>query len=321
MEVQNTRTGATTTISTGSAALSVAGGGDGDGIALLRTVDDPVNGEYVLRSADIVSDDSTSPSSADIGLQLGNNGERYIPVQGASGSTAQISDGDTFTVAGDSGTIDAGSESIDVNIGDEIQFEIVSNDEIRLVNQETGSSLTVDPFGSNPIGATPDSGTIQLENSEVTLDLALDGLGDGDFDSGSVPAGSSPQYYLVNGGYEAGGGGVSEVNIIAIKGSGADQINLEASTITTIGPSGTNTLTYGGTSATQGETFGVQAVQDEDDSIPVMTDADRFEITIDPGTLETGETMTLELTTESGATTEIRISVPNTLSGETAVQV
>jgi flagellin FlaA/flagellin FlaB len=31
--------------------------------------------------------------------------------------------------------------------------------------------------------------------------------------------------------------------------------------------------------------------------------------------------MTLELTTESGATTEIRVSVPNTLSGETAVQV
>ena len=34
-----------------------------------------------------------------------------------------------------------------------------------------------------------------------------------------------------------------------------------------------------------------------------------------------GETMTLELTTEAGAATEIRVSVPNTLSGETAVQV
>nr|WP_241432642.1 hypothetical protein [Haloarcula californiae] len=190
-----------------------------------------------------------------------------------------------------------------------------------MTNEETGSSISFNPFNSaltvDP-GGTGSTIAFEAEGTNPSVDSTgkFTGLTDNDF-SGTP----GTPFLLVNEQYSSGGGGVSEVNIIAIKGSGADQINLEASTITTIGPSGTNTLTYGGTSASQGETFGVQAVQDEDDSLPVMTDADRFRIIIDPGTLETGETMTLELTTESGATTEIRVSVPNTLSGETAVQV
>nr|WP_233563255.1 hypothetical protein [Haloarcula sp. Atlit-7R] len=194
----------------------------------------------------------------------------------------------------------------------------MSNDEVRVTNEGTGDTVTFDPF-SDSIG--PASSQLDLTDGDTTVSVSSGGTFGGLKDADQLNNGLVTDALLVNGQYEAGGGGVSEINIIAIKGSGADQINLEASTITTIGPSGTNTLTYGGTSASQGETFGVQAVQDEDDSIPVMTDADRFQIVIDPGTLATGETMTLELTTESGATTEIRVSVPNTLSGETAVQV
>ena len=292
------------------------GGATGDGIRLLRTVNDSVNGDYTLQTAELTD------SGTGIGLGLGNNAELYLAVQdtGSTVETAQISDGDIFSVSGSDGTITASSESISVEQGDEVQFEISEN-EIQLTNQDTGSSLSVDPFVDDNIIDDGANGII-LENSEVTLELDLNGISSSAFEPGSVPDGtSSNNFYLVNGEYDSGGGGVSEINVIAIKGSGADQINLEASTVTTIGPSGTNTLTYGGTSASQGDTFGVQAVQNEDDSLPVMTDADRFEIIIDPGTLETGETITLELTTESGATTEIRVSVPNTLSGETAVQV
>ncbi len=166
---------------------------------------------------------------------------------------------------------------------------------------DTASALTLENDDGDQIITTSSGQITGLASSEVSL--------------------TTSQVLLVNEDYSTGGGGVSEISVIAIKGSGADQINLEQTTITTIGPSGTNTLTYGGNSATEGETFGVQAVQDEDDSLPVMTDADRFRIIVNPGTLETGETMTLEVTTESGATTEIRVSVPNTLSGETAVQV
>ncbi|RLM97064.1 archaellin/type IV pilin N-terminal domain-containing protein [Haloarcula sp. Atlit-7R] len=315
--IQNTRTGAEITVSTGSSALSF-GGDDGDTssdtIQLSRTYTDPVNGEVTLLSVTI--DDNTPTTGA---LNVGSNTEQYIPLTDGTNNII-VSDGQTLTVgsATTADTLDAGSGSIGIGAGDELRFDVVSNDEVRVTNEGTGDTVTFDPF-SDSIG--PASSQLDLTDGDTTVSVSSGGTFGGLKDADQLNNGLVTDALLVNGQYEAGGGGVSEINIIAIKGSGADQINLEASTITTIGPSGTNTLTYGGTSASQGETFGVQAVQDEDDSIPVMTDADRFQIVIDPGTLATGETMTLELTTESGATTEIRVSVPNTLSGETAVQV
>jgi flagellin FlaA/flagellin FlaB len=50
-----------------------------------------------------------------------------------------------------------------------------------------------------------------------------------------------------------------------------------------------------------------------------MTGTDRFRIVVDPGVLEDGQDMTLEITTEAGATSEVRVSVPSTLSGKNAV--
>lgn len=114
-------------------------------------------------------------------------------------------------------------------------------------------------------------------------------------------------------------GAISEINII-VRSSGGS-INLEEMVISAVGPDGSNTLTYDAEEAQAGSTFTLESLQDEDASLPVLTDRDRFRIVIDPGTLETGEAMTLTMTTEAGAETQVRVQVPNTLSGEVAVQV
>ncbi|WP_370455449.1 MULTISPECIES: hypothetical protein [unclassified Haloarcula] len=330
--MQNDATGASITVDT-SEDLSIDASNaatSADSIRLQRTYEDPINGEVTLQTLKLTDSDAT-PADQTLPIEVSENTEQYIPLSSSS-STDQllVSDGEVLTAT--SNTVDAAElapsgsgGALDVDAGDEIRFDVVSNNEVEVINVESGASFTFNPF-ENELSVSSD--TIEFENGDgdtitVSGGGAFYGLEPDDVDSGiTITQGTAADSaLLVNAEYNSGGGGVSEISIIAIKGSGADQINLEQTTITTIGPSGTNTLTYGGTSASQGETFGVQAVQDEDESLPVMTDADRFRIIVDPGTLETGATMTLEVTTESGATTEIRVSVPNTLSGETAVQV
>ncbi|WP_232508576.1 hypothetical protein [Haloarcula marismortui] len=305
-------------MSEGTDTLSLAGDSDtnDDTVTFQRTYEDPVNGEVDITSVTLNDGESTSAVSAD--LENSQNTEQYLPLTGDDSNSDDVivSDGETLSATSGSSDITVASSTITINQGDDVTFDVIANDEVRITNENTGDSVSFNPFDNQIDTAS----ALTLENDDgdqiiTTSSGQITGL------ASSEVSLTTSQVLLVNEDYSTGGGGVSEISVIAIKGSGADQINLEQTTITTIGPSGTNTLTYGGNSATEGETFGVQAVQDEDDSLPVMTDADRFRIIVNPGTLETGETMTLEVTTESGATTEIRVSVPNTLSGETAVQV
>lgn len=324
VEITNEDTGVSIT----SSKLDLKDASGSDTLKFVRTYEDPVNGQLQLQSVTI--DNAGTADSTDDGvsatLSTGENTEKYIPLTDGS-SKAIIGNGETVTVTSDSdsgSTLSAGTETLSVDPGDEVLFEVTGDSEVTITNQESGSSISYNPLdGSNYLSGTAGSGsTLKLsvsdDGSATSLDVTsgLTGLTTGDFATGP-----GNEIQLVNEDYNAGGGGVGTLNIVAIKGSGADQINMEETTITTIGPDGTNTLTYSDDGATEDQTFAVESIQDDDDSLPVMTDSDRFRVVIDPGTLETGETMTLEVTTESGATTEIRISVPNTLAGESAVQV
>ncbi|WP_420834402.1 hypothetical protein [Haloarcula marismortui] len=304
------------TISPGASGLSIdSPGTNTDRVELLRTFEGPNIGEKTIATEKLEAQ-STPSGDANTFVQLGSNSERYVTLSDDAGASVIVSDGETAEVTTAGEINDGGSNSITLQQGDIVRFDVTSDNQVTVVNENSGSSFTFDPLSDSLTLASSAELTFEDEDGTTTALTAVNGIPTAAFETAP-----SSDVFLIDEEFGSGGSSVSEVNIIAIKGSGADQINLEASTITTIGPSGTNTLTYGGSSATEGDTFGVQAVQDEDDSLPVMTDADRFRIIVDPGTLETGETMTLELTTESGATTEIRVSVPNTLSGETAVQV
>jgi len=142
---------------------------------------------------------------------------------------------------------------------------------------------------------------------------------------------------------------VGVVNVTVKKSPGSSNIDLENATVQWIGPSGTYNLIAStvdaNPSATDGR-FTVTAFKDADGSDPVLNAPDdRMILTFDIGEndtgyttvgwtdedgdtetgdvefgapdtrLEEGESVTLKITTKSGATTTESFSVPSTLSG------
>ena len=120
------------------------------------------------------------------------------------------------------------------------------------------------------------------------------------------------------------GDGVDYVNVSIMKGSGAGDIDMSQATIEFIGPGGADTLTNG--TKTDANSFQLQSVTG---TTPVLQESsDRFEILIElnttnnnPANLFEGESATLRITTASGATTSIEIRVPDSVSGEEAVEL
>ena len=123
---------------------------------------------------------------------------------------------------------------------------------------------------------------------------------------------------------------IGNVSMVVKKAPGADDISMQNVTIQWVGPNGAETLVHDTAPG-----FEVTTVKDADSSQPVLNDPDdRFEEQLDlnndgggVGTgstvnaLEEGETATLKITTMSGGTTEVRLSVPQSVGNENAVEL
>jgi len=129
---------------------------------------------------------------------------------------------------------------------------------------------------------------------------------------------------------------VGIVNITVSKSPGADDIDLDNVTVQWVDNSGTYDIVSANADANSDGTFDVTEFKDADDSAPVLNSPDdRLTMTFDLGDtqndyananefgsrLERGDTATLSATTLSGATSEIRLSVPQSLSGTSAVSL
>jgi len=136
---------------------------------------------------------------------------------------------------------------------------------------------------------------------------------------------------------------VGRVNVTVQTNPGAENVDLRNVTVQWIDPSGVYQLTYYTVDAGDGD-FAVTSLKDADGSLPVLNDADdRFILTFDTGgdptnvTVETdsgttnvdetgeplheGATVDIKLTSQAGATTQTTVTVPETLSGDRAVQL
>ena len=123
---------------------------------------------------------------------------------------------------------------------------------------------------------------------------------------------------------------INSVTLVIQKAPGASDIDTDNATIEYVGPDGTTRIVSPNAS-TSGSfaTFSVTALKDSDNSMPVLNDPDdRFELTVttdgsgsNPAALNPGEEATLRISTESGATTIVRIQGPDSLSGESAVSL
>lgn len=149
---------------------------------------------------------------------------------------------------------------------------------------------------------------------------------------------SRVQIVTVTGNVDRQSNSIGLVNITVRRAPGADNINLSEATITWIDSTGAYTLTHYENEGNSDGTFGSIPIQDEDDSAPVLDEsADRVQLYFDVGdspldvsvegtplgyvgeALTGGDTATLRITTASGGTTELRIVVPQTLSGTSSV--
>jgi len=137
---------------------------------------------------------------------------------------------------------------------------------------------------------------------------------------------------------------VNEVSVVVQKSPGASDINMSATTFEFIGPDGTDRYAFTNESVVNktdstGPDDRTTMLQDDDDSLNesqgtgliLNSRTDRLVVSLDlnasinngfvNGPLEAGETATLRVNTESGATSIIRIQVPQSLSGEKSVEL
>jgi flagellin FlaB len=152
-------------------------------------------------------------------------------------------------------------------------------------------------------------------------------------------------------GTNLGSSNVATVNITLKKSPGASNIDLENATVQWVGPSGTYNLVNASLAASGSDGhFGITPFKDGDKSHPVLNDPDdRMVMTFDLGADNTsiddaskhangitatgagndffgdelgeGASVNIKITTKSGATTTEQLTVPETLSGSTAVQL
>jgi flagellin FlaB len=143
---------------------------------------------------------------------------------------------------------------------------------------------------------------------------------------------------------------VGVINMTLKKSPGASNIDLENATVQWVGPSGTYNLVNATVDAPGADGhFGIEAFKDSDGSQPVLNDPDDRMVMVfdlgendvltdnvgsatngDTGTagdnyfgdeVPEGASVNVKITTKSGATTTEQLTMPETLSGESAVRL
>jgi flagellin FlaA/flagellin FlaB len=161
---------------------------------------------------------------------------------------------------------------------------------------------------------TGEQSSQQVTNRLDTLTVTGATIANGTF---TEPADGDPPYDLAR---------IQDLNFTVKKAPGADDISLENVTIQWIGPDTSTTLTNASVADTNPD-FNVTEIKDAEGTSGVLNDPDdRYDIGVNLtqtefGYLEAGETATLTLTTQSGGTSEVRVQVPQSLSGEKAVEL
>ena len=113
---------------------------------------------------------------------------------------------------------------------------------------------------------------------------------------------------------------IQTVNISVKRAPGASDINLENTTLSWVGPNGAATITYDDTGYSVGNVKGVSnnVLDAADDRATLSLDLSDASM---PAELQPGDDATIRITTASGGTTTIRVSVPQSLEGESAVEL
>ena len=119
------------------------------------------------------------------------------------------------------------------------------------------------------------------------------------------------------------GDGIAYLNLTVGLASGAGAVDMDDTTVKYVSDSSVATLTNSSSTTADGSNFKLTAVvgTDADDSYGVLnSNEDRYEVAINTEAiegdgLETSETVQLEITTQSGGTTEVVLTMPDQIAG------
>ena len=222
-------------------------------------------------------------------------------VESSSSSDVDLKEkggGDTLTLSTSTGSV-----TVDVSI---TRNTAEGDDEVYTLTAPDGDSLEI--ASSNTFEIEGASAILRNGGSEVQFSV------DGENQAGTVfdyisadDAGQDPR--------------VTEINLVVLRGAGAGDIDMSGTIISFTAPDGSHTLTFNEDSAQEDDTFTLTAVQDEDNTEPVLSSGDRFRLTINPGTLSSGATAELRITTQSGATKVVQVRIPDSLANKEAVNL
>ncbi|MDR5656846.1 archaellin/type IV pilin N-terminal domain-containing protein [Halodesulfurarchaeum sp. HSR-GB] len=141
----------------------------------------------------------------------------------------------------------------------------------------------------------------------------------------SVDTGDAPESFDVSASDDNVEPRVSQIEMIVTQAPGASDIDMKGTTISLVAPDGSHDLIYENlndqAAPAEDESFTLSAVQDDDNTVPVLTSGDRFTMHIDPGYLDAGTSSEVSITTPSGATKSLEIRVPDSLANQEAVSL
>jgi len=123
---------------------------------------------------------------------------------------------------------------------------------------------------------------------------------------------------------------IDVLNLTVRMAAGSGSVDISSTTIKYLSGSQAKTLTYNESASgvadpnLTSEEFVATKLDDDDDSFPVLnSQADRFEVRLNTSVIEgagtngtsTGDTVKLDLTTRSGGTTQVILTMPQQLAG------
>ncbi|MFB6146711.1 MAG: archaellin/type IV pilin N-terminal domain-containing protein, partial [Halobacteriaceae archaeon] len=128
------------------------------------------------------------------------------------------------------------------------------------------------------------------------------------------------QPVAITGDVNASSDGINSITLVVKKAPGSSSIDLENVTASYIGPNADTRLVNASVAGPSQAEFTVDELKDADGSFPVLNSPDdRMVVTItlankpkNPAPLDTGDTVELTLTTQSGSSTTIFLEVPST---------
>ena len=236
-----------------------------------------------------------------------------------STSEITLSDGGSFTVESTEGDVDlddddSGSDASPITLETStgvvtVDIEIINNpasgnSKFVLTNQD-GDEITIESVDQ-----------LKIEGSSAIINNGGESINIG---SGSTVSSQSIDYISADDADTTPS--VTEINLVVLRGAGAGDIDMSGTIISFTAPDGSHTLTFNEDAAQEDDTFTITAVQDEDNTAPVLSSGDRFELTINPGTLDSGATAELRITTQSGATKVVQVRIPDSLANKEAVNL